>query len=420
MHSAAKLMCSVAKIVSLALALLLIAPDVSAEHVTAEAFVREVLSRNPALQASHLRHDSLRRESTAEGLWPDPRAVVMVDRVPSMDMAEPSMVRYQLEQMVMWPGKLGLMREGSEWRAKEAGAAAAVRRLDLMLEAKQGWLMLSLNAERRRINRASYDLLTTIARTAGARYAGGTGGHHDLVRAEVERNSVEIEKVKLDGERRSIVAMLNALRNAPVDESFADPEPFGGVPDVLPQGELMAMALSERPELKQMDAMKREMQTMADLARRERYPDVMVGAWYNQMFGMADSAGGMIGVALPVVGVTRHGRRGDAFAVRANSIAKDAEAMRAMIRFQVADAVRRLQTADRTLEFLQSVAMPKARENIEVSLSAFSTGIVDMVSVLDARRAVQVAQLSIAETRVEREMARADLERAVGREVTRR
>lgn len=387
-----------------------------AENPELDAFIREVLSRSPALHGDRLRHDSLRTESTAEGLWPDPSATVMVDRVPSMPGAEAAMIRYQLQQMLPWPGKLGFMRSAAEWRAKGAEASIEVRRLDLVVETKRAWLMLLLNEQKRQINRASYDLLTSIARAAGARYAGGTGGHHELVRAEVERNSLDVEKVAFDGERVSIVAMLNALRDTRVDQPITDPEPFETPARELGLAKLVDEALRQRPELRQMDTMRRETQVMADLARRERYPDVMVGAWWNQMIGMPDSAGAMVGVSLPVVGVTRQNRQAGALDLRADSVSQDVEAMRAMIRFQVADAVRKIQTADRSLEFLRAVALPKAKENIEVSLAAYSTGSVDMVGVLDARRALQAAELGIVDAVVEREMAWAELDRAIGRE----
>ena len=411
----APLRCLVVALMALSISVLSVS-SARADPPELDAFVREVLSRSPALHGDRLRRESLRKESTAEGLWPDPFATVMVDQVPAMPGSEATMIRYQLQQMLPWPGKLGMMRSAAEWRAKGAAATVEVRRLELVAEAKREWLMLLLNSRKRQINRASYDLLTSIARAAGARYAGGTGGHHELVRAEVERNSLDVDKVALDGERVSIVAMLNALRNGRVDEPITDPEPFETPGRELVVSSLIDQAVRQRPELRQMETMRRETQVMADLARRERYPDLMVGAWYNQMLGEPDSGGAMIGAALPVVGVTRQNRQAAALDTRADSVAQDVEAMRAMIRFEVADAVRKVQTADRSLAFLRTIALPRAKENIEVSLAAYVTGGVDMISLLDARRALQAAELSIAEAEVEREMAWAELDRATGRE----
>lgn len=83
--------------------------------------------------------------------------------------------------------------------------------------------MLVMNGGLRKVNRASHALLTTIVNSALARYGAGVGGHHEVVRAEVERNALDIEAVDLEGERTSTVAMMNALRNAAADAPIPDP-----------------------------------------------------------------------------------------------------------------------------------------------------------------------------------------------------
>jgi outer membrane protein, heavy metal efflux system len=163
-----------------------------------------------------------------------------------------------------------------------------------------------------------------------------------------------------------------------------------------------------------MAAMRREAQAMGDLARRERYPDLMASAWYNQMIGEPDSAGVMLGVTLPVFGVTRQSRRAAAFDSRAASAAEEAAAMRAMIRGQVAEAYQKVETATRELRLLKELALPRARQSLESSLAAYTTGAVDLVGVLEARRALQTAARAIVMATVRREAALADLSRAVG------
>jgi len=385
-----------------------------ADSPSMNAFVREVLSRNPSLRAESFRQTASRQAATAEGLWPDPQASVMVDRVPQHEGAEMPMIRYQLQQMVPWPGKLGMMRSAAESQADQALASEEVRRLDLVLETKRAWLMLLLNRQQREINRVSFGLLTSIASTAAARYGSGTGGHHELARAEVERNAVEVEKVALEGERVSMVAMLNAFRDAPADATIPDPEPFESPPSNLDTTNLVTVALRDRPEVKRMEAMVREMGSMADLARRERYPDFMVGAWFNQMIGEPNSAGAMLGVTIPVAGISRQNRRAGAFDLRSKSARFDVDAMRAMIRFEVADAIRKVQTATREVEFLRTVAMPRAHESFEVSLAAYATGSADMTALLEARRALQTVELASVQAVISREMAIAELERALG------
>ena len=65
-------------------------------------------------------------------------------------------------------------------------------------------------------------------------------------------------------------------------------------------------------------------------------------------------------------------------------------------------------------QLLETVVLPKARESFETSLAGYGAGTVDIVGLLDARRALQAATLAVADAQMDREIALAELERAVG------
>jgi outer membrane protein TolC len=378
-----------------------------------DAYVTEVLSRNPTVHAGALRRDAFRSEAVAAGKWPDPSVAVMVDRVPDRGVEMP-MVRYQLTQMVPWPGKLGFMQSAVEQQEQGAAASLDVRKLDLRLQAKRGYTMLGLNAKRREINRANRNLSATIASAALGRYGSGAGGHHEVARAQVEVSALDVTFVNLEGERTSVVAMLNALRDRPIDTAIADPQVQASAEVDYAMTPLVERAIAQRPELKGMRAMESEALAMASLARREKYPDLMGSVWMNQMLGGPATVGVMIGGTIPVFGLSRQEHRAAAADARAEGAAYDQAAMRAMIRFEVADALVRVQTTTRQLDLVRTVALPKARESFDASLAGFGASTVDMVGVIDARRALQQAELAQAEAVVAREIALAELERAVG------
>lgn len=385
-----------------------------AEEASVDRLVAEVLERNPSVRARALRRDALGSESRAAGIYPDPQIAVMVDRVPQADAFEMPMIRYQATQMFPWPGKLPLMRTAVERQRDAVGAEVDVRKLDLRVDAKRAFYMLALNSKRREIDRASRNLAATIAQAALGRYSTGLGGHHEVVRAQVEVNAIDVELTNLEGERGAMVAMINALRDRPADEPFSDPVLVPSPPAALTLTALIERANTQRPELRGMRAMQSEALAMADLARRERYPDIMGSVWMNQNIGAPPSAGGMIGVTVPVFGISRQGYRADAFDSRAQGVAEDAGSMRAMIRFEVANALVRVQTTTRRVELVETVVLPKARESFEASLAGYGSSTVDIVSLLDARRSLQSASLALAEAQAEREVALAELERAVG------
>ena len=385
----------------------------AAEPVHVDALVREVLERNPSVRAHVLRRDALGSEARSAGIYPDPQLAVMVDRVPQAMGGEMPMVRYQATQMFPWPGKLPLMRAAIERQRDASGAELDLRNLDLRLETKRAYYMLALNGKRREVNRANRNLAATIAQAALGRYSTGVGGHHDVVRAQVEVNALDVELVNLDGERGVTIAMINALRDRPIAEPTGEPVLVPSPRMEEPVATLVERANAQRPELRGMRAMQSEATAMADLARRERYPDIMGSVWMNQNIGAPASAGGMIGFTIPVFGISRQGYRASAFDARAQGAGEDAAAMRAMIRFEVAAALVRVQTVARRVELIETVVLPKARESFEASLAGYGASTLDVLSLLDARRSLQSASLALVEAQAEREVALAELERAV-------
>lgn len=377
-----------------------------------DAFVTEVLARHPGLRAADLRRNALRSSAEAEGRLPDPSVSLMADRFPDR-MEEMPMLRWQAQQMLPWPGKLGLMRAAADGQVAGSTAAAETRRLDVALQARQAWWMLAMAARRLEVNRMAGGLLAGIVNATRARYSAGTGGHHELARAEVEKNANEVERVSLEGERVAAVAMLNALRDRPADLAIEDPVSEESPLPVLDVAHLTAVALGNRPEFREMQAMARQMRTMADLQRRERYPDLMVGLWWNTMLGGPDTAGAMVGATLPVFSWQRQGLRADAAGLQAEAVEQELAAMRAMVRFQVADALRKVETATRQIAFLRGTARARAKESFRSSLAGYATGSAGLTDLLEARRALQVTELALADSVVQRELAIAELQRAL-------
>ena len=140
----------------------------------------------------------------------------------------------------------------------------------------------------------------------------------------------------------------------------------------------------------------------------------MTGIWANQMIGGAPTMGAMLGITLPVFGASRGSHLGAAYDARAHSAAADAEAMRAMIRAEVADALVKVQTSTRQLDFVVTVALPKAHESFDAALAGYGAGTLAILGVLDAQRSLQAADLVLIDARVRRAVAIAELERAIG------
>ena len=397
----------------------LLAPEPARADPACDAYVADVLAHQQTIHAAMLRRDALLSDASGVRIWPDPTLTVMADYLPgslgTVGVQMP-MMRYQLAQMVMWPGKLPAMSDALHSEADAAGAAADTKRLDLTLEARRAFFMLVSNGKRRELNRAARGLAAVITSAAIGRYGSQSGEHHEVARAELEVQALDLELASIEGERKSVLAMINALRNQPPDATFDDPRVVSWTgPRSFDVEALMTLAIAQRAELRQMTAMQAGMTNMARLARKEPYPDFMVGAWFNQMImGGPHSFGFMLGTTLPTWGIERARFKAEAFDDRARAVADEATAMRAMIRAQVVDALTQFETASRLVTLLEASAMPKARESFDSSLSGYSAGTADIIAVLDARRSLQSTERMLIDARVQREVALALLERAVG------
>ena len=213
-----------------------------------------------------------------------------------------------------------------------------------------------------------------------------------------------MEKLDLEGERVS--KRRDAERSAELSARHANRR-IPGARDVGPA--LAAHVLSERavrqrPEIAVMRAMQRESESMGELARRERYPDLMTSVWYNQVLGGPDSGGVMLGVTLPLFNVCRQSRRAAAADARAAESRAEIAAMEAMVRFEVADAIQKVETATRELGLLRGMALPRVRQSLESSLAAYAVGNANVVELLEARRSLQATELALARAQVRREV----------------
>jgi len=95
--------------------------------------------------------------------------------------------------------------------------------------------------------------------------------------------------------------MVNTLLDRPASAPVGERSAIWSPPINVDRDKIVNDALERRPELREMAAMGAAEHAMADVARREYYPDVMVGGLYDlRTMGGADTLGAMIGINLPI------------------------------------------------------------------------------------------------------------------------
>ncbi len=180
--------------------------------------------------------------------------------------------------------------------------------------------------------------------------------------------------------------------------------------------------LAASPELRRLDALVRREERAVDLARKEFYPDWVLGVDYTStdealMPGTPDSGKDplMAHVALDIplwrgryhagVEEARHRRRAAARAREEMGNRLQADLRRVLYRFH---------DAERKIDLYGDTLVPQAEQALKLTEEAYRTGTGDFLDLIDAERLLLEFQLAHERALADREIAVARLEQLVG------
>lgn len=388
--------------------------DAPAPPLRLDAVVSEIRQRNPSAAAAARRIEAARLRIPRARALPDPFLQGMLEDVPHRLTGGMPMVRLIGMQMLPWFGKRDRMAAVAEREAEAMAARADVTVLDLVTAGRRAYHGLLLNRHARSINREQRAIVDTVVEVTIGRLRSGGGMHHDVLKMQTEASMLDDALVMLEADRREMAAMLNAL----VDRAPELPlgEPLDAWTPVIPldRKRVTEAALAARPELREMKAMEAAEQAMAASAKREYYPDVMVGALYDFKSAEPNTMGAMLGLNVPIWIGSKQRLDVQAAETRARAVERDRAAMAAMVKADIERYLARIDAADKRAVLLDTEFIPRAQQTFDSAMAAFPSGTVDALSLLDSLRALETQKLARIAVRVDRELAIVDLERATG------
>jgi outer membrane protein, heavy metal efflux system len=390
------------------------AAPAASEGLSLEDLTNQIRAHNPSTAAAQSRVEAALLAVPRARALPEPFVTAMVEDVALRAGGGMPMYRFSVTQMFPWFGKRDRMAAVAAREAEARSARSEVTTLDVVASGKRLFFQLVLNRESRRINREQRTVVDTVVKIALARLGSGTGMHHDVLKMQTEATMLDDALIMLEADRSEMAAMLNALLDRPAHAQVAEPNPVWTDEQPLARDQITRLALERRPELREMLAMERAERAMAAAAQREYYPDVMLGALYDLRMDEADAAGAMIGINLPLWIGSRQRLDVRAADTRARGIERDRAAMAAMARAEIAQQLVRVDTSVRRRQLLEAEFIPRAQQTFDSAIAAFPAGTVDALALLDDLRALSTQRLARTATRVDRELALIDLERATG------
>ena len=356
--------------------------------------VREALRNNPMLRADRLSAEALRMRKRQATALPDPFATVSYQPFPVFTARGFQRSQWRIEQDVPFPGKRGLRGKIADYAAEAGGYDADTFAGDLVLGVSQAYYELYRTQEQQRLIEAFREQLSVFVTSATTRYEVGEGTQQDILKAQLERNTLERLGLDLAQRKRSAAETLARLLGRPDATGLRDKTVRVERPEAQPLvAEAKNRALVQRAEVHALETEVQRAQSQIALARKAFLPDFTFGLTYFDI-GASDLTPTMTGrdaLAMQVmvkIPLWQGKLRSNLEEARLRRREKEArlQDLQTEIQAQTSDLVSRLAIEQRTLILYEETLLPQAQTTLEASLSAYTTGETDFLNLLDAER----------------------------------
>ena len=388
----------------------------------------EVIERNPEIaRARRLAAAAAARAPQLRAL-PDPVAAVSVFVLPPETRVGAQRWSASIRQKLPWFGKLALREQAALYAAAAAEAEVEKIRLDKLTETRRLAHELAFLDAHEAIVRAERGALVRYEKAAQARYAAGTGVQQEIVRIQAEITRTDTLLLEISERRIALRSALNRLRDRPADEPLGvlrrlePPEP------ALDREVLRREAEARRPELTAADARIAAGSALVELAEKSFRPDVTLGLSYTAVEGRQDVAGRLDppqddgddilaltgSLNLPIRRRKLAAGVDEAHAARW-AAEEEKRQIVAGIESSIGDLAARMPLLFQHLGLLETVLLKQAQEALRSAETAYSTGKLNAVDLLDAEVVLFEVRIAAERTRTDLAVAWAQLERAVAR-----
>ncbi len=326
--------------------------------------------------------------------------------------------QWRVQQSIPFPGTRSLRGDVAALKADAARADADAMAQTLALQIRRAYYTLYRVQEQRRVIQRFQTDLRQFEDAAFAQYEVGTEGQPAVLKAQIERQQLDLQLQALTAERRSALQRLARLTGRP---SLAH-----AVVSVSPPSDLSSIrssrALARRPEAEALRAdIDRTAKEIA-LARKETWPDVTVGVEYVDIEALdltptmtgRDAFALRVGIQVPL---WRHKQKAHIEESRMEQRRAKAElnAFELAVQTRIADLRGQIEDEQIQLHLLRDRLLPKAETAFEATLSAYRTGTSDFLDLLDAQRTLFRLRLNSIAVYTRLLTATAELEREAGR-----
>lgn len=391
-----------------------------------EAFLREVLERNPELARFRAKAAAAAVRAPQVRALPDPVAMVTAFPLPPETRVGPQWLKVSLSQHLPGFGKLAAREKAAVFAAVEAEQDWESQRLAMVTKARElahEWAFCQL---RGRIVEEEKHHLVHHEELTRARYSAGLGIQQEVIKIQAAITRAEQRFLEVRLRQGDLLAALNALRDRPASTPFEAAELVEPRRLSLDHEDLLAASLG-RPERAAAGAEVGRREALVDLARRDFRPELRLSFDYTAVEGRRDAAGRAMspqgngrdilalsaGIELPLHQKRRTAALEEALAQQHAAEARQ-RAVAAQIEQGLGESRARLPLLWEQWWLFETVLLEQAEESLRSAETAYTTGKLNALELFHSEHVLYEVRLGAARAKADFAIAWARLEGALG------
>lgn len=332
--------------------------------------------------------------------------------------------RFGLSQAFPWPGQLDAKARVAEHQARALSFRVEAVHRQVVADIEVAYHDYAFLGSQLSITHELVQLLRDLDPIVQSRVRSG-GGQADLLRLQVEIGRLEDDLASLERRRPALSSRLQQAANLPPAlEALPLPEMLAPVPESFDRLLLRQLAVQSSPELQRLLAQVEARREAQELATLRSKPSFSVGIDYIQTgaaLNPATPGSGddpiMIGfsMSLPVWRSSYAAAEREARHLL-RSARQRLDATELEILASVENLAYRADDAGRRIGLYRDSLIPRAKEALELTLSAYRTGGATILDLMDSERAFLEFELSYWRACLEYSQGEARLRALTGQE----
>jgi outer membrane protein TolC len=381
----------------------------------------DALNRNPALITLRRQYEAARQRPAQQRFLMPPSFEAQIWQWPvtTVNPLNTNMYMFTIQQELPGRGKRELRAAVTEKEAEIASTAIAVRARDVVREVMRAYADLAVARRAIDIHLVSVELLRQFADASTIKYAAGRSPQQDVLKAVTEMSTLHDDLVMHEEAEAVATARLNTLLDRDPDSPIGALDEPRDVLTLPASAELQRIALDHQPELQVAKLGVERGQAAVSVATRDYKPDFFVGGGYMLMPREAGAWTASVGMTWPNAPWSRgalDAKKAEAAADVESALARVHDLER-QIRLNVHEAYIRVVAAGQRAALLRTTVVPQSEQSLEIARVAYQADRVDFLVLIDNQRALLDARLNYFRALADRELALADLSRAVGTDI---